>query len=184
MPALKQPSMTADEFIAWSIDRPDGGRYELMDGEVFEMASERYRHALVKGAVYFQFRQTVAAAGLQCDVFSDGMAVRINDGTVYEPDAAVRIGPRLDMDATHYDDPVIVVEVLSPSTRSLDAGLKLAEYFSLSSLRHYVLVRTNPPMVVHHFRLDDGTIQTRPMTAGRLELTPPGISLDVGLMFS
>ncbi len=148
------------------------------------MASERYRHALAKGAVYFQLRQAVAAAGLQCDVFSDGMAVRINDGTVYEPNAALRIGPRLDMDATHYDDPVIVVEVLSPSTRSLDAGLKLAEYFSLSSLRHYVLVRTNPPMVVHHFRLDDGTIQTRPVTAGRLELTPPRISLDVKLMFS
>ena len=184
MQAMTQPRMTADEFIAWSIDRPDGKRYELMDGEVFEMASERYRHALAKGAVFFQLRQAVEAAGLRCDVFSDGMAVRINDGTVYEPDAAIRIGPPLDLDATHYDDPVIVVEVLSPSTQSLDAGLKLADYFSLPSLRHYLLVRPNRPTVVHHVRLDDGTIETRVRATGWIELTPPGIGLSVDSLFS
>jgi Uma2 family endonuclease len=48
------------------------------------------------------------------------MAVRIDSFTVYEPGASIRCGPRLPDDATEFDDPVVVVEVLSPSTRHID----------------------------------------------------------------
>jgi Uma2 family endonuclease len=54
------------------------------------------------------------------------MAVEIDDRTVYEPDALVRCGSPLDDDAIKITDPLIVVEVLSPSSPTRDAGAKLA----------------------------------------------------------
>lgn len=56
--------------------------------------------------------------------------------TTYEPDALVRCGPPLPDDAVTLTEPVIVVEVLSPSTRANDAGAKLEDYVRLPSLRH------------------------------------------------
>ncbi len=175
--------MTADEFIAWSIDRPDGKRYELVDGEIFEMASERYAHALAKACVYRRLYEAAEQVPLACDVFTDGMAVPIDASTVYEPDAALRTGPKLDPDATRYSDPVLVVEVPSPSTQALDAGSKLADYFRLPSLRHYLIVCPSRTTVIHHARLDDGMIVTRILTSGELRLDPPGLTVMVEGLF-
>ena len=84
----------------------------------------------------------ITAAGLGCIAYPDGMAVEIDNDTVYEPDALVRCGEPLD-DAV-ITDPLIVVEVLSPSSQARDAGVKLADYARLPSLRHYLLVDIKP----------------------------------------
>ena len=70
-------------------------------------------------------------------------------------------------------EPMVVVEVLSPTTKAHDAGAKLADYFRLPSVRHYLLLRTDRPTVIHHRRGDDAAIATRIITAGRLGLDPP-----------
>jgi Putative restriction endonuclease len=54
--------MTADEFIAWSMEQPEGRRYELATGKVVQIASDRARHALVKGEVFAQLRDAVRSA--------------------------------------------------------------------------------------------------------------------------
>jgi Uma2 family endonuclease len=82
----------------------------------------------------------------------------VNDRTVYEPDALVRCGPPLPADAIEVADPVIVVEVVSPSSRGIDCGVKLAGYFALPSLRHYLIVDTGTRVVIHHRRGEDGRI--------------------------
>ena len=108
--------MTSDEFIAWTMSRPDEGRYELVAGEVVAMPPERSSHALIKFQVARRLAEAVEAAGLQCTVYPDGMAVEVDAETTYEPDALVRCGAPLADDAVKITDPVIVVEVLSPST--------------------------------------------------------------------
>lgn len=180
--------MTSDDFIAWSMEQPDGRRYELAAGQVIEMSAERSAHALVKAHIWRRLTEAVEAARLPCDVYPDGMAVEIDAGTVYEPDVAVRCGPRLPDDAVKMTDPAIVVEVLSPptparcgrqtgSTRARDAGAKLADYFRLPSVRHYLIVRTEDQTIIHHARNADGTILTRIVRGGPIELDPPGIVL-------
>ena len=77
------------------------------------------------------------------------MSVRVNDRTVYEPDALVRCGPPLPGHAIEIVDPIIVVEVVSPSSREVDRGVKLASYFSLPSVRHYLIVDTDNRVVIH-----------------------------------
>ena len=81
-------------------------------------------------------------------------------------------------------DPVIVVEVVSPSSRGIDKGAKLASYFSLPSVRHYLIVDTEGRVVIHHQRLDDGRIESRFLHEGALALDPPGLTIEVGDIFA
>jgi Uma2 family endonuclease len=175
--------MTADAFTAWALEQPSG-RFELAHGIIVAMAPERSSHALVKGAAYRALSAAADARGGGCVVYPDGMAVRIDDMTQYEPDAAVRCGGPLDADAVVYDDPVIVVEVTSPSTRAVDTGAKLVGYFRLPSLRHYLVVDVERRAVVHHRRGEDGAISTRILAGGTLSLDPPGFEVDLAHLFA
>jgi Uma2 family endonuclease len=170
--------MTADEFLAWAQGWTEGERYELDEGEPVRMASERARHALAKGEAYVRLRDAVRDAGVQAQVFPDGMAVIISERTVFEPDALVRLGPPVDGDTVRITDPLIVVEVLSPSTGSLDTTAKLAGYFRVPSIRHYLILNAAERVLIHHARDASGTITTRILGDGPLRLDPPGIVLD------
>ena len=184
MPTPKPIRMTADRFIVWAMEQPDGQRYELASGEVIAMAPERTAHARAKRDVLQALSDSILATSPQCEALPDGMAVRIGDATVYEPDAAVRCGPRLTDDAVEYDDPVVVVEVLSPSTKARDSGAKLEDYFRLRSMRHYLIVKTDTRCVIHHRRSDDGAIATSIRHTGSLRLDPPGIGIQIDDIFA
>jgi Uma2 family endonuclease len=175
MTATARTRMTSDEFIGWAMNRPEGERYELVCGEVVAMAPERSGHALTKGRMFRDLAEAIEAAGLPCTAYPDGMAVEIDRTTVYEPDALVRCGPPLPDEALKVTDPVIVVEVLSPSTRARDAGAKLADYFRLGSVRHYLIVRTEDRTIIHHERDAAGTITTKIVRNSPIRLSPPGI---------
>jgi Uma2 family endonuclease len=178
----KQTGFTADEFIAWALEQPTG-RFELDNGRVVAMAPERAIHAIVKGNIYVALRSAISAQGLACRVFPDGMAVRVDDSTVYEPDATVRCGPDLPGDAVELNDPVVVVEVISPSSRGVDRGAKLASYFALPSVYHYLIVDTDRRVVIHHRRDDEGRIAATIFRNGPITLDPPGLSIDAGDIF-
>lgn len=192
-PKLDPPGrMTADEFLAWAEARP--GRYELVDGEVVGMAAERLSHVAVKAEAMIALRQAIRARGLDCEAYGDGTSVRVDDGTVYEPDVLVRCGPALPDDPLVVPDPLILVEVLSPSTSSVDTGEKLTGYFMLPSLRHYLILNPRTGAVVHHRRVgEDGEgdrIETRLLHArpadgagAELVLDPPGLTIPCAHLF-
>lgn len=175
---VRLPRMTSDEFLAWAMQQPEGQRYELVEGEVVAMAPERVIHSRVKLRVARRLAEAVEAAGLPCEVFTDGMAVQVDEGTAYEPDALLRCGAPLPDDAIVVPDPIVIVEVASPSTQSLDAGAKLADYFRLSSLRHYLILRAKARVAILHSRDESGTITTRIIRDGPIALDPPGITVD------
>jgi Uma2 family endonuclease len=169
--------MTADEFLAWAMQRPDGERFELAAGEVVAMVPERAGHGRVKGNIYRSLRDAIDAGGLQCEAYVDRMAVEVDEHTVYEPDVLLRCGERLPDDALKVRDPVLVVEVLSPTTRARDAGAKLEDYFRLPSVRHYLIVKVENRTIIHHLREQSGPITTRILGDVPLRLEPPGIEL-------
>jgi len=175
--------MTADEFIAWAMEQPDGARHELVSGEVVAMTPERVVHARVKARVFNALADAIERGGLACEAFPDGMAVQVSADTVYEPDAQVRCGPPLPDDDMKTLNPVVVVEVLSPSTRAYDAGAKLGGYLRMPSVRHYLLLDTKSRIVIHHERSASGDIATRIAHEGSVRLDPPGIELDVAGLF-
>lgn len=172
-------NLTAEAFLAWGEQRGQGGRYELIDGVIVEMAAERALHTRTKYAVTRSLECAIAAANLPCEALVDGMAVRVDEATVFEPDALVRCGTRLSDDALLVTDPVIVVEVTSPSTQRVDALLKLTRYFRNAAVAHYLIVMPTERSVVHHRRGEDGRIETSIVTRGRLHLDPPGLDFDI-----
>jgi Uma2 family endonuclease len=170
--------MTVPEFLAWAANQPRG-RYELVRGEVIAMAPERARHNLVKAAVFRALSDAVACAGVPCTVFTDGMTVVIDNDHSREPDAAVQCDVATDLDSTILEAPLIVVEVVSPSSERDDTGDKLVEYFSVPSIRHYLIVKPVKNVVIHHARNETGDIATRIVTEGEISLVPPGMAVAV-----
>lgn len=169
--------MTRGEYRAWA-ERQPAGRFERVSGVVVAMAPERAGHNRRKALVWQALRVAVQTAGSSCEVYTDGMTVEVGDSD-YEPDAIVHCGSRLPDDAVAVPDPLIIVEVLSPSTSATDRAWKLQEYFRLPSLRHYLIVWADRQQIAHHRRDDDGAIETRVATAGAINLEPPGITILV-----
>jgi Uma2 family endonuclease len=170
--------MSADEFLAWAQGWAEGERYELIDGEPWRMPAERVEHARAKGEIYVQLRAAIHGAGLPCEAFTDGVAVVIDERTIYEPDAMLRCGPPLPGSQVRITDPLLVVEVLSRSTGTFDVTLKLTGYFRLPSLHHYLVVIPETRTVIHYARGDGGAIIARILGDGPLRLDPPGLVLD------
>lgn len=167
---------TREEYRAWAERQPR--RYELCWGVVIPMNAERIDHVRVKMRVWQALDAAIRAAGLDCEALGDGATVEIGDDTDYEPDALVNAGPRLDPDAIAAPNPIIVVEVASPSTASIDTGVKLADYFLVPSIQHYLIVRTAKREVIHH-RRDGEEIRARVIRSGPLRLDPPGLTVMV-----
>lgn len=169
------PRLTREEFRTWA-ERQPRGRYERVDGRVVAMSPERIGHALVKGRVWRALDRALLEAGAACVAIPDGATVEVDDRTEYEPDVVVTCGETLDLEAVSAPRPVIVVEVTSPSTRAVDAGSKLADYFRVASVQHYLIVSARRREAIHHARRGDG-IETRIVTEGSIAFAPPGISV-------
>jgi Uma2 family endonuclease len=178
---VSQNLMSVDEFLAWAEGQE--GRWELYNGVPYLRAPERAKHGKVKFAVQTALVQGIRRAGLDCHMLPDGATVRVSERTAHEPDALVYCGPEVPGDALEVPNPVIVVEVSSPATRKIDAGIKLAGYFRVPSVQHYLIVNPDGPPLIHHQRQADDTILTRLVGEGSVHLDPPGIEIALAEVF-
>ena len=175
--------MSREEYRRWAELQPKG-RFERVDGTVVAMAPERSNHARRKAMVWLALRQAVVAAGLPCEVFPDGMTVEVDESD-FEPDAMLRCGEALAGDVIAVPDPVVVIQVLSPSTRGVDLTRKLVAYFQVPSVQHYLVFWPDRPQVVHHRRRPDGQgVDTQMLTEGEIGLDPPGISITLAEVYA
>jgi hypothetical protein len=147
MTALPRTRMTVDEYLAWPEEQP--GRYELLDGAVVAMSPEGAGHAEMKAAVHAALLASIRARSLACHALPDGMTVRIDDATAYEPDALVYCGSKLSPLAVEVPDPVVVVEVLSlpPAASISQPSWRLfppAEHRTLSDCRSRKAAHRSP----------------------------------------
>ena len=168
--------MSRDEYFRWCDDQPVG-RYERIDSVVVKMAAERGGPIRMKAAVFSALRQAVADAGVGCQALPDGAAVATGDSD-YEPDAAVNCGEPMGDEEVLVPNPVIVVDVLSPGTRSVDTGGKLLGYFRVPSIHHYLIVHPIRRAVIHHRREGD-RIETQFIGNGPVTMEPPGITITI-----
>jgi Uma2 family endonuclease len=172
--------LTREEFHRWA--EGQRGRFERVAGEPVAMSPERAQHVRLKNRVWAALDRAVRQAGLDCEALGDGITVEVDADTDYEPDAVVNCGPRLQPDATAATNPVIVVEVVSPATQSIDTGEKLADYFRVPSIQHYLIVRARRREIIHHRRSGDAVVSDA-VNVGVIKLDPPGISLDVAEVY-
>jgi Uma2 family endonuclease len=108
-----------------------------------------------------------------------GMTVRVARDTAHEPDALVYRGQEIPDSSIEVPNPVILIDVLSPSTCHIDASAKLAGYFRVASVQHYLIIDPDQSLAIHHARGEGDIITTRIARAGKLVLDPSGIELSV-----
>lgn len=169
-----------EEFRRWCETQPRS-RYERMDGRIVAMSPERSAHLRVMGAVFKALDRTVAVAGVDCQASPDGATVEIGDSD-YEPDALVNGGKPMADNAIAAPNPVIIVEVLSPGTASTDTGGKLADYFRVPSVAHYLIVHLTRRMVTHHRRAG-ASIDTLIVVGGPITMDSPGVVIRVEKLY-
>lgn len=173
--------MTVDEYLAWAETVP--GRYELDNGEVIAMSPERVGHGRLKFRIQKALEAGILRAGLACEVLPDGMTVRVDRMTAYEPDALVHCGGPIDPDSVEVPDPTIVVEVISPGSRSIDTGKKAVGYLAVRSIVHYLVIEPHKRDVIHYRRVPTDRFETSIVHSGTIELDPPGLTIALADIF-
>ena len=175
--------MTVDEFLAWAV-RQDKGKYELFDGRVVMQQPQTWGHAELRIRIFNLLVAAIERASVPFYAAPDGMTVRISKHIAFEPDALVAPLPKPERLDLEIPNPVLVVEVLSPSSVKRDLADKLAGYFKVASIQHYLVLDPEEREVIWHRRAAGGALE-QPLTLreGSLTLDPPGIELAFAEIF-
>lgn len=171
--------MTLVEFLAWEEQQPE--RHEFVRGETFAMVGGTARHNRV--ILNLASRIGDHLDGTPCQVFAGSMKVQMADGVLY-PDAMVTCGKAEAGDEQTVTDPILIIEVLSPSTGGYDKRDKFVLYRTLASLREYVLIDPTTRRV-EVFTSGDGDAWTLTdqTAAGVLSIVNIDLRLAMGLVF-
>ena len=184
--AQSQPRMTVGDFLDWSEEQPDDARYELVAGVSLRlMAPTNLRHAQIQSNASQALRRSLAEAGLPCRVYDAGPGVAIGpDGDECRiPDVVVTCAAEIDETARLVPEPVIIVEVASPSTRLADVNDKVEFYGGIATVQHYVVIEQDRHRVVYHGRGPSGGLEPRIVRAGEIAFYPPGIRLALDELY-
>ena len=149
------PSLSAVEYL--HIERAATYRSEFFRGEMFAMAGGSPKHSRIKTNVLTELNTRLK--GKPCVPYDSDLRIRCRTGLYTYPDASVICG-ELEFDDEHKDtvlNPTLIVEVLSKTTEAYDRGKKFDHYRTIPSLREYVLVSQDEPMVQRFLRNDDDT---------------------------
>lgn len=128
--------MNLADFLAW--ESAQDLRHEFYRGETFAMTGGTARHNRV--VMNLGGRISECLDGTGCQVFAESMKLRLADEAVLYPDLMVTCSGAEAGDQQIVDDPRLIIEVLSPSTKGYDRRNKFALYRRLASLREYVLI--------------------------------------------
>lgn len=164
---------TVEEFDRWHAAQPE--RWEFFAGTPVMMAPASNIHSIIKGNVYAALRAKLA--GSPCRAFVDGPEVK---GTAFSaiPDVVVTCSP-IDPRASVIHDPVLIVEVLSPSSERDDAGRKWQAYSLIPSLQHYLVIAQVARFVTEHTRTGESSFDEGIFQVGVIQLTALGITLSL-----
>jgi Uma2 family endonuclease len=155
-------------------------RHEFADGEIYAMAGGTPTHAALAATI---IRLVGAQLPFGCRTYSSDLRVRVPEtGLSTYPDVTVVCGHtiRATDDPVAVMNPVLVVEVTSPSSEDYDRGEKLTHYQRLTSVKEVLLVSHRRPALLLHRRGPDGGWSTIEAVAGQtLELSSVGARLSV-----
>ena len=152
-PYIEKTHYTEAEYFEF--EKTSFGRWEYVNGEIRQMAGGKDDHNAISMNVGRALGNMLAPK--DCRVYGSDMKIHTGNGVNTFPDVAVVWGERqyyLGKEDVILN-PLLVVEVLSPSTKGYDRGDKLDHYKSTESLEEYFLVDQDEPRVILHTRRDD-----------------------------
>ncbi len=151
MSAFPEPYYSLEDYFA--LEERGEGKHEYFRGEIFAMTGGTERHNLITGNVIGELRNQLRGKG--CKVYPSDLRVKIEATGLYTyPDTLVICGP-VQFEGTRRDsvtNPVLIAEVLSPSTEGYDRGRKFQQYREIPSLRAYLLIAQDAMRVEYYAR--------------------------------
>jgi Uma2 family endonuclease len=174
---------TYAEYLAYESD--SGMKHEYDGGEMVAMAGSSLRHSALASRVSAALE---SARPHGCIAFQADLRVRIlATGRAVYPDASLVCGAierdPADPSGATITNPMLIVEVLSPSTEQSDRGDKWQHYQRLPSLQEYVLVSQSHARVERYRRLASGGWEYHDATEGTVELLS-GAVLDLARLYA
>jgi Uma2 family endonuclease len=176
--------MTVEEFYAFADTRPDGEKWELIDGEPILNPAPSPRHQLIIRNLILALGNLERALNAPWMVLPE-LGVRVSNKDRPEPDVLVIPSDHRPFDPQDRDvrDLIVAFEVLSPSTKTCDMRWKRTAYTGLPSLTHYVVIAQDAVEVVV-FARDEDFAERRLRSIGEtIDLPSLGVSLPVAEIY-
>ncbi len=179
-PAEKNQKFTYGDYLEW----PDGERWELIDGEAFNMTPAPSRaHQGILGALFNAFYTYLEDKS--CEVYLAPFDVRLPEGDQSEMDIATVVQPDLTIicDPAKLDDkgclgtPDLIVEIISPSTAAHDYIKKMALYERRQVPEYWIVHPIDKTVMV--FQLNDNREYGKPGIYAGADQIPVGLFPDL-----
>lgn len=184
MSTLTVTHVTPEEYLA--AERLSETRSEYLDGGVYPMTGASVTHSRIVVNIATELK--IQLRGGRCDVLVVDVKVRMPDSRkFFYPDVTV-----ICEELQYHDDrrdiilnPDLVIEVLSPGTEAFDRGAKFRAYQAVESLKEYVLVSQERPLVEQYVRGGEGkwTYSAAEGLEGSLVLPSIGCTLNLGAVY-
>ena len=180
MSTLTVTHVTPEEYLA--AERLSETKSEYLDGGVFPMPGATLNH--IRIVLNLSHQLLTQLGDRTCEVLASEIKVMLQDSRkFFYPDIAVVCG-----ELKLYDDrkdiilnPDLVIEVLSPSTEAFDRGAKFQAYRTIGSLKEYVLVAQDIPLVEQYVRDADGGWKLRESAGLEGTMTLPSVECTLNL---
>lgn len=172
--------MSEAEYLAF--ERKSEFRHEYIDGEVVAMAGASRAHSLIKGNLMSLFKTQLRGQG--CEVHDSDFRVKVEaTGNFAYPDLSVVCGEvqLLDDAFDTLMNPLLIVEVLSPSTQRYDKTEKFSDYRKIPSFREYILVAQDKAHIERYLRRDDGVWELSEVEGLEAKLALKSVAVSLSL---
>ncbi len=151
----QEPIYSEDEYLA--IEKNSQNKLEFRNGKIYSMAGGSFGHGAIAGNLYSAFK--IHLRGKPCKSIKDTLKVKNKRGSkgnkfYYIPDVVVDCG-QLTRRSEYVKEPIIIVEVLSPSTRNIDLFEKFHDYQQIKTLQEYVVVEQDSMCLIIYRREDN-----------------------------
>ena len=174
--AAEKP-MSLDEFLAWEREQPE--RYEFDGFVAHMMTGGSLDHSTIASKLWSALDGKLRGTG--CRPFRGDAKVIANNGVRY-PDLSVTCSPIAGTDDI-VPDPVVVIEILSPSTEREDRGRKKFDYFATPSIRQYAIVEQDERRIDLYTRTDTAWIDEIITGDAVLNLSAIGIEIPLAAIY-
>lgn len=175
--------VTEEQYLA--MDRAAEMRSEFLDGEMIAMSGGSSNHARLQQNISSELYNRLQGSG--CEAFGSDLRIRVSARMYTYPDISVVCG-KLRLADGHQDillNPIVIFEILSPSTEKYDRGVKFQHYRTIDSLKGYVLVAQDAVRVEHYTRGDDNTwtLRDHQTLEEELKIASIGVSLPLSRIY-
>lgn len=184
--AQSQTNLPIDEAAYARLAEESETRLEWISGRIVAMAGASDTHNDLSGEIVTAMNNGLRGSG--CRATPADLRVHVEEtGDNYYPDVVVRCKDSKFYDSLPYTllTPIIIVEILSPSTQKKDRENKVTAYQSIPSLQHYLLVSQDRVLVHQYARADETRWEFRKYhwRSEVIAFDSPAFSLSVGDMY-